>query len=580
MPESQTATVTLTNQDGCLRAPDQPDAPCLANPQGCSSISIETDASSGQTCEICYGENGDVISQHCGRAETASCSRLEDQLGNTCTICQAPDGSVVYDSCHAVERAVENCESYVGSDDQQCEICYDANGDVVSRDCAPAGYVCEEVVEGNQVCRRCYDQGGLVTETCSGAGGDPSSCTIIDDQNGYQCYICSDADGTIVDHNCSSNTAIRCETYYSSDNTLCEICYDDHGAVSSQSCTPAPVEETCREYRTESSICVICTDANNNITRRECYLPCSGTDVGQQCDADNACSGGTVCVEGFCVCPQAPSCELFTTEDGVLCEICGDLNGDGMVNELDANCFENPTDPVQCWEEERLDNEGNTVVCRICESETMGRTEECSRELTTQVTCEVVENSTGQICEVCRDASGLVVYTSCSDVACTWDATVQPIGNATSNTEPVECQICMQGQQLASMACDMDAVCSQSAGVAPPQDPTVSTAVDSCGNTWVSIEPRQCASNPWQIWWQEQYPAEPLPEATREGELIRAYYAATQQPPIRILAYRIEHAYETDTCTGCDCLRGDIIYLYVSAADAERLLRLGWRQAQ
>jgi len=577
-PKNEAGRVSMIAQDGCLRSSAQGDAPCVSNPQGCTSITIETDPVTGDTCEVCYGVAGNVLEQHCGASQEAVCARSEDPAGATCTICQTTDGTIVFDSCHQQPTDIYSCERFVDADNQQCSICYDASGTVVSRDCAPAGYTCAEFIEGNQVCKRCYDQSNLVSETCSGSTTDPTSCSVIDDQTGYRCYTCTDSSGVVVDHNCSSTTAIRCETYYSQDGTLCETCYDNNGAVSSQQCSPAPPPDTCREYRSEINICLICLDANNNITRRECYVPCAGTAVDQRCGNDNECTGGMVCTSGVCTCPPSPPCDLFMTTNGVLCEICGDRNNDGLVDELDANCFETPTDPVRCWEEQRTDANGGAVICRVCESATAGRTEECSQNPAPPLTCEVVSTTGGQNCEVCRDPSGQVAYTTCQDLVCS-ETAVQPILADSTNAALVACQICNRGELMASLACDMAAVCPASTGVAPP-DPTVSSRVDACGNLWVSMEPLQCASNPWQRWWQELYPNESQPVAQREGELIRAYYVSTQQPPIKILAYRVEHAYDTATCSSCQCTRGDVIYLYVTAADAERLTMLGWRQAQ
>lgn len=571
--KTEVGRVTMTAQGGCLRSSDQADAPCVANPQGCASITIETDSATGDTCEVCYGVSGNVIEQHCGAAQNAVCSRAEDPAGATCTICQTADGAVVYDSCHQQSTDVVRCEQYAEAD-QQCDICYDAYGNVVSRACGPVGYVCQDVVVGNQICQRCYDQNDQVTETCTNTSTDPTSCSVIEDQTGYRCYTCTDSAGTVVDHNCTSNTPIRCDSYYSQDGSLCETCYDENGAVASQRCGAAPPGETCREYRSEANICLICFDADNNITRRECYLPCAGSAVEQRCGDDAECSGGMVCTSGMCTCPPAPPCDLFTTGNGVLCEICGDLNHDGLVNELDANCFENPTDPVQCWEEQRTGSDGTIVTCRICESATTGRTEECSQNLAPALICEVVGTSSGENCEVCRDGSGEVQYTTCTDLVCR-ETTVQPLVATGTTDSEVLCQICNRGEAMASLACDMSAVCGAASG---EPDPNTNSTVDTCGNQWVSREPLQCESNPWQLWWHERYPNEMLPEAQREGELIRAYYAATGQ--IRILAYRIEHAYDTDACDSCQCTRGDVIYLYVSAADAERLLGLGWRLAR
>lgn len=581
--------VTFSTEGGCLRASGDPAGDCLANPNNCSSIEVEYDDATGLGCEVCYGPTGEVLSSHCGQVADAECTRMENNLGETCTICRTATGDTVVDTCHDQQTGTDDlrCETYTSPADEVCELCTNAYGDVVSQTCYAPDYWCEDWLEGGLECRRCYEGDVLVSESCGGATlVDPDNCTTITSDDGTTCYTCTDEAGNVVDHNCSGPEAIYCESYFTSDGATCEECYDVNGALVSHECSrDAPPVEVCNEYRSEGNICLICTDPEGNITHRDCRPPCS--DEGVVCLTDADCAEGAACLEGFCGCLPPPPCDLFTTQDGTLCEICGDLNGDGVVNEADANCFPNPTDPVYCWDEERSDSaSGDVLICTICESETGGITEQCvpiGSVTGPDVTCAVEQTADGRACEVCRDANGAVVHTSCDDLFCREDE-VPPLGG--DNTLGVLCQICDGPEdQLVSMACDMQNVCSTDGSTTPPDggglppggDPDDPGAWygDPCGNVWMSREPVQCRNNAWEQWWLELHPEPFMP--LQEGEVLRAYYRETQQPPIHVFAYRIEHAFDVDYCTSCDCPRGDIIFIYVSMEAADQLAGLGWR---
>lgn len=559
--------VSLANDQGCLRMNDDPTGPCLANPQNCESIQISYQ--DNLTCETCL-RNGES-STHCGQSQFAECSNHENDWGDTCTICQSVSGAIFFDDCHNQRSSYlpGSCETHNDAvTGETCEFCYDELGEVISRNCFPQGYNCEEWRDDDLLCHRCTQGNEVVSEGCESQVVAPETCEGFTSEEGLTCYICTDSDGNVVDHNCSEPDVVHCETYTTQEGIFCEVCYDRNNAEVRRDCevVSAPNEE-CREYRSEDNICTICFDDDNNMTRRDCDAICPG--AGMACNQDSDCmandedpAGGGICREGVCAC----QCELFTDEDGLLCEICGDLNNDGQRNELDANCFPAPIDPVNCWNEQRSGPEGD-MVCRICESESGGRTEDCDPNTGGDVTCSMESTSDGDpSCEVCRDSSGQVVHSSCGLVC--EDSSIHSMRD---NSVPVECQICTQDNQLWSVACDMQNVCDEETQLAPPDFPPEGYLADACGNVWLSTQPKSC-ENPWEVWW---YDTATLLQPAEEGEILRAYYWQAD-PQIDVLAYRVERAFGAGSCDSCDCARGDMIFIYVSMEHAEFLTGTGF----
>ncbi|MFH1808793.1 MAG: hypothetical protein ABIJ09_08605 [Pseudomonadota bacterium] len=570
-------TTVFVAQGECLRAQGQDRGPCLANPQGCARLEVRVEAG-GQTCEICTDLQGRVLSELCGVGERAECSVLENNLGATCSICQTSTGTVLFDSCHEElpTNMLAGCESYTDANGLTCEICYADNGDVVRRDCTGEDLPCEIYQRDGQRCQRCVNGNGGTTETCEPLPPGPDYCNALSSADGSTCYTCYDANNAVVEHSCSGPAPVACSEYRTSDGATCQVCYDQNGGVVNRSCWRDPPPEQCHTYSTSDGLCTICYDAAGNITHRACDTTgCAGQ--GLTCMNDSDCAQGAACVNGLCSCEQAPSCELFTTLDGVLCEICGDLNRDGTVDVLDATCFPEPPTPVECWEETRSDSTGDSVVCTVCRTEQGEISETCSNSRPS-VVCVVEQSADGIICEVCRDPNGVVVHTSCDDLLCHEEAV--PSQGPTDQLVP--CQLCERQGLLVSLACDMQNTCyttgTDPADPPPPQPtPGAPPAPDPCGNLWLNIEPLQCGNSPWERWFRDVNNVQEI-RPIDEGEVLREYYRSQLAPSIPVLAYRIERGlFDTSFCASCDCPRGDRIFIYVPANVSQRLVELGWR---
>lgn len=575
---NRTAEKILLSDGDCLR--EEIADLCLDNPAGCAEIRISQQVS-GLLCELCVDDAGETIYQRCGGAEHAECNRQETDDGVTCSICRTAGGDEYYNSCHRAPNSAyaSSCEGVSSSSGERCEVCYDDQGNVISRTCFEAGYWCEERLEGDQWCEVCYDEEDLVSEICEPAnsrwrssddGVSPDYCEGFTAADGYTCHVCYDQEGAIVAHDCSGEESVRCETFYPDDGSVCEVCYDSTGRVSGQSCSGSIGGEECGEYRTEAGTCYMCFDEAGVVTYRDCRSSC--VDAGMTCTSDDDCAMNSVCFEGLCSCEASPSCTLFTREDGTLCEICGDLNDDGFIDEDDAVCFPDTPGSSICSQEWHEASDGPGSWCTVCASEVGGVSEACEPERAAfGVSCLVEEREDSGICQVCRDLAGGVFHHSCPGLACEGK-----IIDAQGVTEqPVSCQACRWDGALYSLGCDLDAVCTAGQSVGGPDEPPQNLwgGEDACGNVWLRREPLQCNGTPWLHWWIADHPDGGFnPE--HEGEILRAYYAQLI-PAIEVAAYRIEHAFVSN-CMECSCPRGDVIFVYVSAAGGELLADLGW----
>ena len=101
--------------------------------------------------------------------------------------------------------------------------------------------------------------------------------------------------------------------------------------------------------------------------------------------------------------------------------------------------------------------------------------------------------------------------------------------------------------------------------------------------TWVSIEPTQCSTNPWEQWSDENAPpAPPCPEGefcepSPESGKITAYFLAVHN--IEVLEVKSFWKYDV-VCEACSCPRGDELQLHIKLSDLQKMLGLGWKEVK
>ena len=99
---------------------------------------------------------------------------------------------------------------------------------------------------------------------------------------------------------------------------------------------------------------------------------------------------------------------------------------------------------------------------------------------------------------------------------------------------------------------------------------------------WVSYEPVQCGTNPWEVWWNEggsdQYGCKLGQQCKEldEGQIITKYFE--NEKGIELFDIRISTKYEI-VCEACSCPRGDEVQVLVNAFDLQEMFGLGWKEA-
>jgi len=99
--------------------------------------------------------------------------------------------------------------------------------------------------------------------------------------------------------------------------------------------------------------------------------------------------------------------------------------------------------------------------------------------------------------------------------------------------------------------------------------------------TFVSIDPVQCSSNPWEQWFAESG-TEFCPEGSQckpvsENEVITRYFEKVHG----ITVYSVESYQKYDlVCDACSCPRGDELRLLVNITDVEKMEALGWKEVK
>ena len=537
--------------------PNNPDTDCMPPP------TCTPDDATGQGCvepPICASTND----PSCVPPPVEEC-RLVHQGDQTCRVCATADGQT-YTECY-VDPDPTRCEVMQTSDGLICTYCFDANGELVERNCVPLPCQPQPLA--------CPAIG--VDIRCDDNTACPADFACI---NG-EC-LC---DPTLppVDDNCPPPPPVRCEEFVSQDGTYCKICYDELGNVIERWCEQQPPPPTdCREYREDSGrVCKICMGANGEIVSRECTEPpCQLDQTGSNmptfaCQADADCPAGARCLDGICGCASVPPppCRLFQTVNGYYCEICGDANGDGVEDLSDARCYPQPVDPIVCEEVQSSDGQR----CVICYDPAGNVVQDgCHVEPPRCVVQESADSTgaNGQACEICYDDAGNVIHNSCDQVVCT-------IEQIEENGQIIECQVCQSATGEISRicrapACDPNSTATDCQPPPPACDPTTGSTdpnsgvapVDCVQKLTVWFDPIQCTGNPW-----ERLATGTNDQNLDQTALVRAWLAS-----LNVVAYsiRFELFYQT-VCDACQCQRGDRLFIETDEAGARILMQYGFQ---
>lgn len=591
--------------NGCATPePDQSEVRCER---------LDTFDSAGEplVCAICYDQNGQVVTREC-HGEVPGCDPNDPNTDCMPPPTCGPDdaanqGCVEPPICTATNDAdclpppVEECQ-LVHDGDQTCRICRTVDGQEY-RECYvdPDPIRCEVMETSDGLfCTYCFDANGeLVERNCVTAPCEPHpvDCNLLDreiacdsDQvcpDGTVCFNgvcgCDPTMPPVVDDCLPPPDPIRCEEFASQDGTFCRVCYDEMGNVIERWCEQEPPPPTeCREYNDDNGrICTICTDLNGQIVSRECTEPaCLLDQAGSNmpavaCQADVDCPAGALCFDGICGCASIPPqpCRMFQTVNGYYCEICGDANGDGSEDLSDARCYPEPVDPISCEEVQSSDG----TVCMVCYDPNGTVVQEgCHGE---PPRCVVQENSdttgsNGQACEICYDEAGNVIHNSCDQVSCTIELIEE-------NGQVIECEVCQSASGEISRVCRVPACDPNTATgdcVPPPPtcdpatgstDPNSDVAPIGCVQTLtVWFDPIQCGGNPW-----EREATGTNDQALDQTSLVRAWLDS-----LGVVAFsiRFEQVYQ-EVCDACQCQRGDRLFIDTDEAGARILSQYGFQ---
>lgn len=103
---------------------------------------------------------------------------------------------------------------------------------------------------------------------------------------------------------------------------------------------------------------------------------------------------------------------------------------------------------------------------------------------------------------------------------------------------------------------------------------------DTNATLWLSYQPIRCNQNPWEIW--EANSDRTYIRAPTEKEILTSYYSQVHN--VGLLDYRIKgngiSVYASMACSACTCPLLHNIFVKVHQNDAQKILSLGWQEAQ
>lgn len=120
--------------DGKLWCRDRSCGP-IDNPQKCDRARVDFDGDGEpETCFVCYGERGEIISRVCGDDSPLHCIKLRGREGGECVQCYDDQRNLLRDTCDGLIPS--SCNTVTDADGVSCETCTYA-GDTTTRCHAP-----------------------------------------------------------------------------------------------------------------------------------------------------------------------------------------------------------------------------------------------------------------------------------------------------------------------------------------------------------------------------------------------------------------------------------------------------------
>jgi hypothetical protein len=393
---------------------------CVLDSEACSADRISVRAN-GETCASCTSESGDV--EICGATIYARCVEQENAYGDACQRCVTDDGQILYDDCYGQNARAENlvCESAglvatpnpdspdgpsepVVDDTTECEVCRDAQGQVVSTRCAPVADECSFVEVAGRMCIDCTADGVVVYRKCDPLDIDPRFCVSYGDDDGV-CIDCYGQNDELLTHECvlGGLGVALCEDVRTPEGYVCSRCYSTAGFLLEEQCYFSPPSALrCQELYFTDQTCIACVGEAGELLSLACYT--------------NGCDQNADCP------PPAP-CEMFFGDDGSVCRTCtSDQNGVAVaesqcVDQGGLVCFEE-MNVVDGRDADPNSPDGALIAqhCITCFDNDVEVYRSCEDVGTAPPpVCEYYANFAGELCEACFDTqTGTAVYSSCS----------------------------------------------------------------------------------------------------------------------------------------------------------------------
>jgi hypothetical protein len=406
---------------------------CVLDSEACSADTIAA-RGDGMTCATCTDESGDV--EICGASIEARCVQQENAFGDACQRCVTDDGQILYDDCFGPNAQTDDllCESaglsgpmnpedpegppsLVIDETTECEVCRDANGQVVSTRCAPVADSCAEIEVAGRMCLECTTDGVVIYRKCDPLDIDPRFCVSYADDDGI-CVDCYGQNDELLTHECVvGGTGISyCEDERTPEGYVCSRCYGTSGLLLEEQCYFSPPSALrCQELIFTDQTCVACVGEVGELLSLDCY--------------SNGCAESP---DENAACPPPAPCEMIFGDDGSICRVCSTMQDNERVEEL--QCIDQGG--LVCFEEvnyvEGSDGDPNAPDgaliaqhCVVCFDEEVEVYRSCEDVgVAPPPVCEYYDNFAGELCETCFDQqTGDVVYSSCSGAPVCYDET-------------------------------------------------------------------------------------------------------------------------------------------------------------
>lgn len=591
----------------CLRDTVGPgEQPCLPNPDAC--LVVEVVQEGFNITHRCTLANQTVVTRT-GTLDLARCVDYLSEQGTPCRVCSTPKGELVRDSCHLrPDESQLRCESLVAMDGAACTVCTAVKGgEVVLRECKPSGTTqsnpeddpalgqCQvhRNAAGDRVGKDCQvDQLERAAQRCRLIRLEPAEVVGAP----QVCRMCMDEDDHVTTLYCAEERPSSCKSFMAAGGSFCTVCQDAATGVEvSRTCSPQPepglVCATLADF-VGGPRCEVCQDSQGRLVSRRCAV--AGCVPGSR---QPECQG------------PVPTCQVIEHPQRGVCDLCGDVNGDGQLTEDDWRCTRFRPQPTgfKCDLEDDV-RHGQPGSCKVCRKLISGaQWQEVSRSCAEGgavpgAMCGTMSLPHNNTCMVCTDAHGLIIEDDCNgDLTCnqtelnrtdgtmaTCERCVEARFTCTTDTDCGKGQACgMNGcyypTELQNLAHIRQQTCVDQ--LPSGQYPTVcslgSNGVYACprdSGQWMVILPGNCQV-PWEEWWEMQDPdVTNLPvDANDQGEVARTWLK--QVHGIEVLGHRLEMGVAPEPspdCTGCGCPRGEGLFVLARAEQMVKLMRIGF----